>query len=47
MKVIIETMLLTDDEKVRACNLSMAAGAHFVKTCSGFTEGGQTSKTCD
>ena len=40
VKVIIETMLLTDAEKIKACELSMAAGAHFVKTCSGFTEGG-------
>lgn len=42
VKVIIETMLLNDAEKIKACELSMAAGAHFVKTCSGFTDGGAT-----
>lgn len=42
VKVIIETMLLTDDEKIKACEISKQAGASFVKTCSGFTEGGAT-----
>ena len=36
MKVIIETALLTDDEKVKACVLCKAAGADFVKTSTGF-----------
>ena len=36
VKVIIETCLLTDEEKVIACALSKAAGAHFVKTSTGF-----------
>lgn len=40
VKVIIETCLLTDNEKVVACNLSLAAGAHFVKTSTGFSAGG-------
>lgn len=40
VKVIIETALLTDEEKVRACELSMKAGAHFVKTSTGFSSGG-------
>ncbi|MGY0692876.1 deoxyribose-phosphate aldolase [Virgibacillus sp. FSP13] len=41
-KVIIETALLTDDEKVRACQLAKAAGADFVKTSTGFSGGGAT-----
>ncbi len=41
-KVIIETALLTDDEKVAACMLSKAAGADFVKTSTGFSKGGAT-----
>jgi deoxyribose-phosphate aldolase len=42
-KVIIETALLTDDEKVTACTLSKAAGADFVKTSTGFASGGATA----
>ncbi|OLO38875.1 deoxyribose-phosphate aldolase [Alkalihalophilus pseudofirmus] len=41
-KVIIETSLLTDEEKVRACKLSVQAGADFVKTSTGFSTGGAT-----
>jgi deoxyribose-phosphate aldolase len=41
-KVIIETSLLTDEEKVRACKLAVAAGADFVKTSTGFSTGGAT-----
>lgn len=41
-KVIIETALLTDEEKVRACELAKAAGADFVKTSTGFSTGGAT-----
>jgi deoxyribose-phosphate aldolase len=41
-KVILETALLTDDEKTRACQLSMKAGADFVKTSTGFSKGGAT-----
>ncbi len=40
VKVIIETCLLTDEEKVRACQLSEKAGAAFVKTSTGFSTGG-------
>lgn len=40
LKVIIETCLLTDKEKVKACELAMAAGADFVKTSTGFSNGG-------
>lgn len=40
VKVIIETCLLTDDEKVRACMLAVRAGADFVKTSTGFSTGG-------
>ena len=40
VKVIIETFLLTDDEKIRACQIAKAAGADFVKTCTGFSGGG-------
>jgi deoxyribose-phosphate aldolase len=42
-KVIIETSLLTDDEKVAACTLAKAAGADFVKTSTGFSTGGATA----
>ncbi len=41
-KVIIETALLTDDEKVRACQAAKNAGADFVKTLTGFSKGGAT-----
>ncbi len=40
VKVIIETCLLTDEEKVKACQLSVAAGADFVKTSTGFSTAG-------
>lgn len=43
VKVIIEASLLTDEEKVRACQLSMKAGADFVKTSTGFSTGGATA----
>jgi len=39
VKVIIETALLTDEEKMRACQLAVEAGADFVKTCTGFSGG--------
>ena len=42
MKVIIETCLLSDEEKRRACELSEKAGADFVKTSTGFSTGGAT-----
>lgn len=42
LKVIIETCLLTDDEKIKACELAVAAGADFVKTSTGFSTGGAT-----
>ncbi len=42
VKVIIETCLLTDEEKVRACRLAISAGAAFVKTSTGFSKGGAT-----
>lgn len=41
-KVIIETALLTDEEKVRACVAARNAGADFVKTSTGFSKGGAT-----
>lgn len=41
-KVIIETALLTDEEKRRACTLVVEAGADFVKTSTGFASGGAT-----
>lgn len=43
IKVIIETCLLTDEEKVRACRLAKEAGADFVKTSTGFSTGGATA----
>ena len=42
VKVIIETCLLTDEEKVKACELSVEAGAAVVKTSTGFSTGGAT-----
>lgn len=42
VKVIIETSLLTDEEKIRACELAVKAGADFVKTSTGFSTGGAT-----
>ena len=42
LKVIIETCLLTDEEKVRVCLLAKKAGADFVKTSTGFSKGGAT-----
>ena len=42
LKVIIETCLLTDDEKRTACRLAEKAGADFVKTSTGFSTGGAT-----
>lgn len=42
VKVIIETCLLDEDEKKKACELSMQAGAAFVKTSTGFSTGGAT-----
>mgnify|MGYP002662462090 CR=1 FL=1 len=44
VKVIIETCLLTDEEKERACLLSKQAGANFVKTSTGFSTGGATKQ---
>ena len=44
VKVILETALLTDDEKVRGCRLAVAGGAAFVKTSTGFGPGGATEK---
>jgi deoxyribose-phosphate aldolase len=41
-KVIIETSLLTEEEKVRACEIAVKAGADFVKTSTGFSTGGAT-----
>lgn len=42
LKVIIETCLLTDEEKEKACQIAVAAGADFVKTSTGFSTGGAT-----
>lgn len=42
LKVILETCLLTDEEIVKACQLSVEAGADFVKTSTGFSTGGAT-----
>jgi deoxyribose-phosphate aldolase len=44
LKVIIEAALLTDEEKVIACQLAKAAGADYVKTSTGFGPGGATVK---
>lgn len=42
VKVIIETCLLTDEEKIKACQAAVRAGADFVKTSTGFAGGGAT-----
>ncbi|MCW6667220.1 deoxyribose-phosphate aldolase [Aerococcaceae bacterium NML190938] len=42
VKVIIESCLLTDEEKVKACQAAVAAGADYVKTSTGFSTGGAT-----
>jgi deoxyribose-phosphate aldolase len=44
LKVIIETCLLSAVEKIKACELSVAAGADFVKTSTGFSTGGATAE---
>ncbi|MGB3161518.1 MAG: deoxyribose-phosphate aldolase [Carnobacterium sp.] len=44
VKVIIETCLLTDEEKVRACELAVKAGTDYVKTSTGFSTGGATKE---
>lgn len=44
LKVIIETCLLTDEEKITACELSKKAGSNFVKTSTGFSSGGATAE---
>jgi deoxyribose-phosphate aldolase len=44
LKVIIETCLLTDEEKVQACLLSKEAGADFVKTSTGYGSAGATAE---
>lgn len=43
VKVILETCLLDDDEKVKACEIAQKAGAAFVKTSTGFNKGGATA----
>ena len=42
VKVILETCLLTDEQKIRACKLVVESGAHFVKTSTGYSIGGAT-----
>jgi len=44
LKVIIETALLSREEKIQACELAKKAGADFVKTCTGFAGGGATEE---
>ena len=43
LKVIIETCLLTDGEKIEACRAAVRAGADFVKTSTGFSKAGATA----
>ena len=42
VKVILETCLMSNEEKLRACQLVVDSGAHFVKTSTGFSTGGAT-----
>ena len=44
LKVIIETCLLTDEEKIKMCELVSASGADFIKTSTGFSTGGATKE---
>ncbi|MEJ2746199.1 MAG: deoxyribose-phosphate aldolase, partial [bacterium] len=44
VKVILETCLLTDEEKIKACEISRKAGADYVKTSTGFSTGGATAE---
>ena len=44
LKVIIETCLLTDEEKIRMCAIVAAAGADYIKTSTGFSRGGATAE---
>jgi len=44
VKVILETCLLTDEEKVKACEIAKRAGADYVKTSTGFSSGGATAE---
>ncbi len=44
LKVIIETCLLTDEEKVKMCKIVSAAGADYIKTSTGFSTGGATAE---
>ena len=43
LKVIIETCLLTDEEKIRMCRIVTEAGADYIKTSTGFSQAGQHS----
>jgi len=42
VKVIVETALLTEDEKKKVCSVVLASGAHYIKTSTGFSTGGAT-----
>lgn len=44
LKVIIETCLLTDEEKIKMCEIVSASGADFIKTSTGFSVGGATKE---
>lgn len=44
LKVIIETCLLTDEEKIKMCEIVSASGADFIKTSTGFSKGGATKE---
>jgi deoxyribose-phosphate aldolase len=44
VKVILENAYLNDDEKIRGCRLAESAGAHYVKTSTGFAPGGATNE---
>ena len=46
VKVIFENAYLTDDEKIRACHVTEAAGADFVKTSTGFAPRAPRTRTC-
>lgn len=47
LKVIIETCLLTEEEKIKMCEIVTSAGAEFIKTSTGFSKGGATFEDID
>ena len=47
LKVIIETCLLTEEEKIKMCEIVTKSGAEFIKTSTGFSKAGATFRGCE